>query len=75
MAREKISSPLMRQPADPKPKKEPDPRATFVVDRDLLERFKDYCYTQRISQSAGINEAIRMLLKNVKDEDLLKRPR
>lgn len=53
------------------PKKE---RATFVFDRELLKKFKDFCYTERINQSEGIDMAVRMFLADVSEEEIIKRP-
>lgn len=72
----KPADPEETQPAAPEIEKDPESvRATFMIDSELLDRFKDYCYTRRITQSAGLTEAITNLLIGVKDEDILKRPK
>ena len=48
--------------------------ATFRIRDDLLQKLKDYCYTERISQGEGIERALDLLFRKVKEEDLLKRP-
>lgn len=49
-------------------------RATFMIRKDLLEKLKDYCYTERITQKEGLERALDLLFRKVKEEDLLKRP-
>ena len=49
-------------------------RATFMIKEDLLEKLKDYCYTERITQKEGLERALDLLFRKVKEEDLLKRP-
>ena len=47
-------------------------RMTFIVRKDLLEKLRDYAYTERIDQKEAINQALEHFLKNKKD--LLKAP-
>ena len=49
-------------------------RATFMIREDLLEKLKDYCYTERITQKEGLERALGLLFRKVNEEDLLKRP-
>lgn len=46
---------------EPKRKKPPAVRATFVIDPDVLERFKRYCFKHKLTQRAGIEQAMTML--------------
>jgi len=39
----------------------PAARATFVIDPDVLERFKRYCFKHKLTQRAGIEQAMTML--------------
>ena len=44
---------------------------TIWMDEELLDKLRDYAYTERISIKAAINRALREFLK---DKTLLKRP-
>jgi len=48
-------------------------RMTFIVRKDLLEKLRDYAYTERIDQKEAINRALEHFLKNKKD--LLEAPK
>ncbi len=39
-------------------------RATFIIKAELLEKIKDYAYTERISISAAVNMALAQFLKD-----------
>ncbi len=56
-----------------KRKKEDDyQRMTFIVRKDLLDKLRDYCYTERISQKEGLERALSSLLDN--ETDLVSHP-
>lgn len=51
-------------PEEPRANKRPGApsvRATFVIDPDVLERFKRYCFKHKLTQRAGIEQAMTML--------------
>ena len=50
-------------------------RATFMIREDLLEKLKDYCYTERITQKDALEKALCKMLDKVNDSDLLKKPK
>ena len=47
-------------------------RMTFIVRKDLLDKLRDYCYTERISQKDGLERALVQFLEN--KEDLFSHP-
>ena len=47
-------------------------RMTFIVRKDLLDKLRDYCYTERISQKEGLERALSSLLDN--ETDLVAHP-
>lgn len=47
-------------------------RMTFIVKKELLDKLRDYAYTERIDLKEAINTALDSFLKNKKD--LLKAP-
>lgn len=67
----KAPEPIQKKAAAPEAK---STRATFMIREDLLEKLKDYCYTERITQKEGLERALDLLFRKVKEEDLLKRP-
>lgn len=42
-------------------------RATFIVRRDLLDKMKDYAYTERLSLKEVVNTALNDFLKDKSD--------
>lgn len=42
-------------------------RMTFIIRKDLLDKLRDYCYTERISQKEGLERALVAYLED-KDE-------
>ena len=50
-------------------------RMTFIVRRDLLERLRDYCYTERISQKEGLEEALVSFFADKDSKNLVKKPK
>lgn len=50
-------------------------RATFLIREDLLEKLKNYCYTERITQKEGLERALGLLFRKVNEADLLERPK
>ena len=50
-------------------------RMTFIVRRDLLERLRDYCYTERISQKEGLEEALVSFFADKDSKKLVKKPK
>ena len=42
-------------------------RMTFIVRKDLLDKLRDYCYTERISQKDGLEKALSEFLDNKKN--------
>lgn len=47
-------------------------RMTFIVKKELLEKLRDYAYTERIDLKEAINRSLDSFLKDKKD--LLKAP-
>lgn len=47
-------------------------RMTFIVRKDLLDKLRDYCYTERISQKDGLEKALSEFLDD--KEDLVTHP-
>lgn len=47
-------------------------RMTFIVKRDLLDKLRDYCYTERISQKVGLERALVAFLED--KDDLVPHP-
>ncbi len=73
MAKKLISDEALPAKAKKQTKAKKTP-ITVTIDADLLEKFKNYCYTERLKQSQAVEMALKKLLKGVKEEDLLKRP-
>ena len=42
-------------------------RMTFIIRRDLMDKIRDYCYTERISQKEGLERALVSFLEDKKD--------
>lgn len=42
-------------------------RMTFIVRKDLLEKLRNYCYTERLSQKDGLERALSEFLDEKKD--------
>lgn len=42
-------------------------RMTFIVRKDLLDKFRDFCYTERLSQKDGLEVILSEFLKNKKN--------
>lgn len=42
-------------------------RMTFIVRKDLLSKLRDYCYTERLSQKEGLEEALVSFLDGKTD--------
>ena len=47
-------------------------RMTFIVRKDLLDKLRDYCYTERISQKVGLERALVAFLED--KDDLVSHP-
>lgn len=47
-------------------------RMTFIVRKDLLDKLRDYAYTERLDMKQAINEALECFLAD--KTDLLKAP-
>ncbi len=47
-------------------------RMTFIIRKDLLDKLRDYCYTERLSQKEGLERALVSFLEN--KEDLFSHP-
>ena len=47
-------------------------RMTFIVRKDLLDKFRDFCYTERLSQKEGLERVLSAFLED--KEDLVKHP-
>ena len=47
-------------------------RMTFIIRKDLLDKLRDYCYTERISQKEGLERALVSFLDG--KEDLVAHP-
>lgn len=47
-------------------------RMTFIVKKDLLDKLRDYCYTERISQKVGLERALSSFLED--KDDLVTHP-
>lgn len=56
-----------RRPVEHDPDVDNYDRATFIVRKDLLVKFRDYCYTERLDQKAVINDALEAFLKDKKN--------
>jgi hypothetical protein len=48
--------------------------ASFRIRKDILEKLKDYCYTERLTQKQAIEKALSEMLDKIDDAELLKRP-
>lgn len=60
-----------------KPEEDPEKyrRATFMIKEALLDKLKNYCYTERITQREALEKALSALLDGVKDDELIERPK
>ena len=47
-------------------------RMTFIVRKDILDKLRDYCYTERISQKEGLERALSVFLED--KDDLVAHP-
>ncbi len=80
MANRKMENdPLFRQSEKPLRRSDAAPeaeytRATFMIRKDQLEKLKNYCYTERITQKEAVEKALLLLFKGVKESDLINRP-
>lgn len=42
-------------------------RMTFIIRKDLLDKLRDYCYTERLSQKEGLEQALVSFLEDKGD--------
>lgn len=47
-------------------------RMTFIIKRDILDKLRDYCYTERVSQKEGLERALVAFLGD--KEELVAHP-
>lgn len=47
-------------------------RMTFIIRKDLLDKLRDYCYTERIPQKEGLERALLEFLQD--KDDLVSHP-
>lgn len=47
-------------------------RMTFIIRKDLLDKLRDYCYTERMSQKEGLERALEAFLED--KDDLVTHP-